>query len=49
MTRDVTTACPGNGARAWAAPGPIEITADTGGTVWVGGAGTGCIRGTITF
>ncbi len=26
----------------------IEINADTDGTVWVGGAATGCIRGTIT-
>jgi predicted PhzF superfamily epimerase YddE/YHI9 len=48
MTRDVTTACPGNGARVGRA-GTIQITADTGGTVWVGGAGTGCIRGTITL
>ena len=29
--------------------GTIEITADTDGTVWVGGAATGCIRGTITL
>ncbi len=27
----------------------IEITADTDGTVWVGGATIACIRGTITF
>jgi hypothetical protein len=27
----------------------IEITADADGTVWVGGATTGCIRGTITL
>jgi predicted PhzF superfamily epimerase YddE/YHI9 len=27
----------------------IEVTADTDGTVWVGGAATGCIRGTITL
>ena len=29
--------------------GTIEITADADGTVWVGGAATGCIRGTITL
>ena len=34
------------GARVGRA-GTIEITADTDGTVWVGGAATGCIRGTI--
>jgi len=28
--------------------GTIEITADTDGTVWVGGTATSCIRGTIT-
>ena len=27
----------------------IEIAADADGTVWVGGAATGCIRGTITL
>jgi len=27
----------------------IEITADTDGTVWVGGAATAYIRGTITL
>jgi PhzF family phenazine biosynthesis protein len=36
------------GARVGRA-GTIEITADTDGTVWVGGAATGCIRGTITL
>jgi PhzF family phenazine biosynthesis protein len=36
------------GARAGRA-GTIEITADADGTVWVGGATTGCIRGTITL
>ena len=36
------------GARAGRA-GTIEITADTDGTVWVGGAATGCIHGTITL
>jgi PhzF family phenazine biosynthesis protein len=29
--------------------GTVEITADADGTVWVGGAATGCIRGTITL
>ena len=29
--------------------GTIEITADADGTVWVGGAATACIRGTITL
>jgi hypothetical protein len=29
--------------------GTIQITADTGGTVWVGGPATGCVRGTITL
>jgi predicted PhzF superfamily epimerase YddE/YHI9 len=29
--------------------GTIEITTDTDGTVWVGGAATGRIRGTITL
>jgi predicted PhzF superfamily epimerase YddE/YHI9 len=29
--------------------GTIEITADTDGTVWVGGAATAYIRGTITL
>lgn len=29
--------------------GTIEITADEDGTVWVGGAATSCIRGTITL
>jgi predicted PhzF superfamily epimerase YddE/YHI9 len=29
--------------------GIVEITADADGTVWVGGAATGCIRGTITL
>jgi hypothetical protein len=29
--------------------GTIEITADAGGTVWVGGAATGCIRGSISL
>ena len=29
--------------------GTVEITADADGTVWVGGATTGCIRGTITL
>lgn len=28
--------------------GTIEITADADGTIWVGGAATGCISGTIT-
>jgi predicted PhzF superfamily epimerase YddE/YHI9 len=36
------------GARVGRA-GTIEITADADGTVWVGGAATGCIRGTITL
>ena len=36
------------GARVGRA-GTIEITTDTDGTVWVGGAATGCIRGTITL
>ena len=29
--------------------GTIEITTDTDGTIWVGGAAPGCIRGTITL
>ncbi len=36
------------GARVGRA-GTIEITADADGTVWVGGAATGCIRGTINL
>jgi PhzF family phenazine biosynthesis protein len=36
------------GARVGRA-GTVEITADADGTVWVGGAATGCIRGTITL
>ena len=36
------------GARVGRA-GTIEITVDADGTVWVGGAATGCIRGTITL
>jgi PhzF family phenazine biosynthesis protein len=36
------------GARVGRA-GTIEIIADADGTVWVGGATTGCIRGTITL
>jgi predicted PhzF superfamily epimerase YddE/YHI9 len=28
--------------------GTVEITADPDGTVWVGGAVTACIRGSIT-
>jgi len=36
------------GARVGRA-GTIQITADANGTVWVGGAATGCIRGTITL
>ncbi len=36
------------GARVGRA-GTIEITADADGAVWVGGATTGCIRGTITL
>jgi len=36
------------GARVGRA-GTIEITADADGTVWVGGAATSCIRGTITL
>jgi PhzF family phenazine biosynthesis protein len=35
------------GARVGRA-GTVEIPADAGGTVWVGGAATGCIRGSIT-
>ncbi|MGY0064423.1 PhzF family phenazine biosynthesis protein [Streptomyces sp. LZ34] len=29
--------------------GTVEITADADGTVWVGGAATNCVRGTITL
>jgi PhzF family phenazine biosynthesis protein len=36
------------GARVGRA-GTVEITADTDGTVWVGGPATACIRGTITL
>ncbi|WP_419996130.1 PhzF family phenazine biosynthesis protein [Streptomyces boninensis] len=36
------------GARVGRA-GTVEITADEDGTVWVGGAATSCIRGTITL
>jgi PhzF family phenazine biosynthesis protein len=36
------------GARVGRA-GTVEITADADGTVWVGGAATTCIRGTITL
>jgi predicted PhzF superfamily epimerase YddE/YHI9 len=36
------------GARVGRA-GTVGITADADGTVWVGGAATGCIPGTITL